>query len=165
MYDLVFKNGLVLGAGEPFVGDVAVQGEKIAAVGLGLAGRREIAADGLYVMPGGVDIHVHLEMPVGQFRTADDFFSGTRAAAFGGTTTIIDFVEATLGQAMHAAITARKKLAAARSMIDYTFHMTIQPHDVVRLEQLAEVVAAGISSFKLYMAYGLRLTDDELLLL
>ncbi|MCA9932178.1 MAG: amidohydrolase family protein, partial [Anaerolineales bacterium] len=92
MYDLVVKNGTVITASETITADVAVQGEKIAAIGQNLTGKKTIDASGKLVTPGAVDIHVHLEMPIGSVVSTDDFYTGTRAAAFGGTTTIIDFV-------------------------------------------------------------------------
>lgn len=162
-YDLVIKNGTLVTAEAVFPADVAVSGETIAAMGRDLHGRREIDAAGKYVIPGGVDVHVHLQMPIGRFVSTDDFYHGTRAAAFGGTTTIIDFVETAPDQSMLDALAARQALAAGKAAIDYGLHMTIGPSDIAKLDQVAGVRAAGCGSFKLYMAYGLRLTDGELL--
>lgn len=162
-YDLVIKNGVVVTAVSSYAADVAIQGEQIAAVGRDLAGRRQIDAGGKLVIPGGVDIHVHLEMPIGDFTSTDNFFHGTKAAAFGGTTAVIDFVEAEPDETMVAAIEKRRALADPNVVIDYGLHMTIGPHDVERLEQVGEAFAAGCTTFKLYMAYGLRLRDGELL--
>ena len=94
MYDLVIKQGTVVTASSISETDIGISGEKIVALGPNLSGRQVIDATNKLVTPGAVDIHVHLQMPIGDFISADDFFSGTRAAAFGGTTTIIDFVEA-----------------------------------------------------------------------
>ncbi|MBP6786077.1 MAG: dihydropyrimidinase [Candidatus Promineofilum sp.] len=162
-YDLVIKNGTVVTAEAVFAADVAVSGQTIAAVGQGLRGRRELDAAGKYVIPGGIDIHVHLQMPIGRFTSSDDFYHGTRAAAFGGTTAIVDFVETAPDETMLEALAARQGLAAEKVTIDYGLHMTIGPSDLAKLDQVAEARAAGCGSFKLYMAYGLRLTDGELL--
>ncbi len=103
-------------------------------------------------------------MPIGGgIFSADDFFTGTRAAAFGGTTTIIDFVEPEPHQTLLDALAARQAEAGERVVIDYGLHMTIDPPTIAKLDQLPAVVEAGCPTFKLYMAYGFRLTDGELL--
>ncbi len=162
-YDLVIRGGTLVSDTAVFDADVAVNGQTIAAIGQNLHGRRELDATGKYVIPGGIDIHVHLQMPIGRFTSADDFYHGTRAAAFGGTTTIVDFVETAPEQTMLQALAARQALAADKVTIDYGLHMTIGPTDIAKLDQVADARAAGCGSFKLYMAYGLRLTDGELL--
>lgn len=163
LFDLVIVGGTVVTADAVYPADVAVSGETIAAIGHGLRGRREMDAAGCYVIPGGIDVHVHLEMPIGRFTSTDDFYHGTRAAAFGGTTAIVDFVETGPHETMLQALAARQALAADKVVIDYGLHMTIGPADIARLDQAAEARAAGCGSFKLYMAYGLRLNDGELL--
>ncbi|RMF05450.1 MAG: dihydropyrimidinase, partial [Chloroflexi bacterium] len=163
-FDLVIKNGTVVTATATFLADVAVQGEKIAAVGQQLNGRQEIDAAGQLVTPGAVDVHVHMQMPLGNgVRSADDFFTGTRAAALGGTTTIIDFVETAPEESLLEGLAARRAEADPRVTIDYGLHMTIAPTDISKLDQIPAVFDAGCASFKLYMAYGFRLTDDQLL--
>ena len=161
--DLVIRHGTVVTATAVFAADIAITGEQIAAVGRDLRGQREIDATGQYVIPGAIDGHVHLDMPIGRFTSTDDFFHGTRAAAFGGTTAVVDFVETRLEETMREARTARQAVAAS-AVIDYGLHMTIGPTDIAKLNQLAEIRAAGCGSVKLYMAYGLRLTDGDLLL-
>lgn len=162
-YDLVIKGGTIVTANALFPADIAVNGETIAAVGLGLRGRRELDATGKLVIPGAVDVHVHLEMPIGRFTSTDDFHDGTVAAAYGGTTAIVDFIETRPDETMLQALAARQALARDKVVIDYGLHMTIGPADIAKLDQLFDVFAAGCGSFKLYMAYGLRLTDGELL--
>ncbi|GIK58871.1 MAG: dihydropyrimidinase [Chloroflexi bacterium] len=162
-YDLVIKNGKAVTAVTTFPADIAINGETIAAVGLGLHGRREIDAAGKLVLPGAVDMHVHLQMPIGRFVSTDDFYSGTAAAACGGTTSIIDFVETAPEETMVAAIAARRALADPRVVVDYGLHMTITPGDIPKLDQVPAAFAAGCTSFKLYMAYGHRLNDGQLL--
>ena len=164
LYDLVIRNGTVVTADAVFPADVAVTGETIAVLGQDLHGRREIDAADRYVIPGGIDVHVHLEMPIGRFTSTDDFYHGTRAAAFGGTTAIVDFVETRPDETMLDALAARQAKAHDKAVIDYGLHMTIGPTDIAKLDQVRGVREAGCGSFKLYMAYGLRLTDGELLL-
>jgi len=162
-FDLVIKNGTVVTAETTFQADVGIQGERITAIGQHLAGEREIDATGKLVTPGAVDIHVHMQMSIGDIISADDFFTGTRAAAFGGTTTIIDFVEPAPQQTLLEALATRRAEADDRVVIDYGLHMTIDPPTIAMLDQLPAVVEAGCPTFKLYMAYGFRLTDGELL--
>ncbi len=163
MFDLVIKNGTIVTATHSYRADIGINGETIAAIGQNLAGKQEIDAAGKLVTPGAIDIHVHLEMPIGSFTSADDFFTGTRAAAFGGTTAIVDFIETQPDETMLQALAARKAKADARAAIDYGLHMTIGPTDIAKLNQLPAVYKAGCATFKLYMAYGLRLNDGELL--
>lgn len=163
MYDLVIKGGTVVTAVTTFPADIGINGDTIAAIGQNLSGRQVLDATGKLVTPGAVDMHVHLQMPIGKFTSTDSFYSGTRAAAFGGTTTIIDFVETQPDETMVEAIAARRALADPNVVIDYGLHMTIGPGDMAKLDQIPDAFAAGCTSFKLYMAYGLRLRDDELL--
>ena len=160
--DLVIRHGTLVTATAVFAADVAIVGRQIAAIGHNLRGRTEIDATGQYVIPGAIDGHVHLGMPIGRFTSTDDFFHGTRAAAFGGTTAIVDFVETRPDETMPAALAARRAVAA-EAVIDYGLHMTIGPTDIAKLDQLPAARAAGCGSVKLYMAYGLRLNDGELL--
>ena len=163
MYDCVIKNGTVVTAETTYQADIAIQDERIAAIGENLSGQREIDARGKLVTPGAVDIHVHLQMPIGSFRSADDFFTGTRAAAFGGTTAIVDFVERQPGQTMAEAITARCALADPLVTIDYALHMTLGPREIDKLAQVPEAYAAGCTSFKMYMAYSFNLSDGQMM--
>jgi len=164
--DLVIRNGTLVTPGGAWRGDLGVAGERIAALGDGLRGAREVDAGGCIVLPGGVDPHVHLQMPLGAYTSADSFASGSVAAALGGTTTVIDFVEPHAEQPFEAALAARRAQADGAVAVDYSLHMTIpawhaeQPD---RLAGLGALVAQGVSSFKLYMAYpGLRLDDPSL---
>jgi dihydropyrimidinase len=162
-YDLVIKNGTVVTAAATFEADVGVNGESIAAIGQDLIGQRQMDASGKLVTPGAVDIHVHLQMPIGDFVSTDDFYSGTVAAAHGGTTAIVDFVERAPGESMVEAIAARRALADPRVVIDYGLHMTIGPAEIELLDQVPSAVEAGCLSFKLYMAYALCLSDGQML--
>ncbi len=162
MLDLVITGGKIVTSTSVFEGDVGVQDGKITALGHDLKGKKTIDASGKLVTPGAVDTHVHLEMPIGSYVSTDDFYTGTRAAAAGGTTSIIDFVESRSDQSFKEALEERKALAASRSLIDYGFHMTIGPNDLSKLEQVPEIISEGCGSFKLYMAYGLHLDDAQL---
>lgn len=162
MFDLVIKNGTIVTAEAVYPADVGIQGERIAALGQELRGEREIDATGKLVTPGAIDVHVHLQMPIGDFVSADDFFTGTRAAALGGTTTVIDFVEPEAEQTMLDALAARRAEADVRVVIDYGLHMTIGPNEMGKLKQVTAAAGAGCASFKLYMAYDLRLDDGQL---
>jgi dihydropyrimidinase len=162
MYELVIKQGMIVTAVSTYRADIGIDGEKIVAIGKNLQGKRELDASGKLVIPGGVDVHVHLQMPIGQFTSTDDFLTGTRAAAHGGTTTVIDFVETQPNQTMVEAIAARRALADPKVVVDYGLHMTIAPSDIDKLDQAPAAYAAGCQSFKLYMAYGHCLNDGQL---
>lgn len=162
-FDMVIKNGRIVTSTESYCADIGISGGKIGAIGMDLKGSRVIDASGRLVTPGAVDTHVHLEMPIGKYISTDDFYTGTRAAAFGGTTTFIDFVESRKEQSFTDALKERNAAAMARSVIDYSFHMTIGPDDLEKLDQVPAAVKAGCHSFKLYMAYGMKLNDGQLL--
>ena len=162
-FDLVIKNGTVVTTEAQFQADVGIVGERFAAVGQDLVGERTIDAQGKLVVPGAVDIHVHFQMPIGNFISADNFFSGTRAAALGGTTAIIDFVEPGENESLLDALAKRRAEADPRVVIDYGLHMTIGPSEIKKLAELPAAYEAGCGSFKMYMAYGLRLDDGQLL--
>ena len=162
-HDLVIKNGTVVTATATFMADIGVEGEQITAIGRDLTGDQILDAAGKMVTPGAVDIHVHMQMPIGDFVSADNFYSGTVAAAHGGTTAIVDFVERATEETMVEAIAARRALADPRVVIDYGLHMTIGPAEIDLLDQVPSAVDAGCTSFKLYMAYALCLSDGQLL--
>ena len=163
-YDLVIKNGTLITAETTTRADIGIRRERIAALGETLFGEREIDAAGKLVTPGAVDIHVHMQMPLpGGVTSADNFFTGTRAAAFGGTTTIIDFVAPEPAESLLAALTARRAEADPQVVIDYGLHMTLGPAEIDKLAQVPAAYEAGCGSFKLYMAYGFRLNDAQLL--
>lgn len=163
-FDLILKNGVIVTSARVFTADIGIRGERIAAIGENLSGGRAIDASGKYVIPGGVDIHVHMQMPLGPgVISADTFFTGTRAAALGGTTTLIDFVEPKADEGLIEALAARRAEADPQVVIDYGLHMTLGPTEIAKLGQVPQAFAAGCTSFKLYMAYGLRLDDGQLL--
>ena len=164
MFDLLITNGLLVTSEAVSRADLGITGGRIAAIGEKLAGRETIDATGKLVLPGAVDEHVHLEMPVGEFASSDDFYTGTVAAACGGTTTVIDFSEPGPGQSLVEALAERRAKADGKVVIDYGLHMTLSRADDSTLEQIPASIEAGSASFKLYMAYeGLRLDDGGLL--
>ena len=160
---LLIKNGTIVTATDQYKGDILVEGEKITVIGtaLTMAADRVIDATGKYIFPGGIDVHTHLDMPFGGSKSADDFQTGTIAAAFGGTTTVVDFAIQYRGQTLHDAWETWAKKAEGKAVIDYGFHMIItELNDQVELEMDA-LVRQGIASFKLFMAYpGVFMLDD-----
>ena len=159
----LIKNGTIVTASDMYKGDVLVEDEKISVIGVALDMQADkvIDAAGKYVLPGGIDVHTHMDMPFGGSTSADDFETGTRAAAFGGTTTIVDFAIQYRGQTLHHAMETWAKKAESKAVIDYGFHMIItELNDQVEGEMDA-LVRQGITSFKLFMAYpGVFMLDD-----
>ena len=160
----LIKNGTIVTAIDQYKGDVLIEDEKIALLGSSLADIQAdtvIDAAGKFVLPGGIDVHTHLDMPFGGTRSADDFESGTIAAAFGGTTSIVDFAIQHRGQTLHHAWETWMKKAEGKAAIDYGFHMIItELTDQVECEMDA-LVRQGVTSFKLFMAYrGIFMLDD-----
>jgi dihydropyrimidinase len=159
----LIKGGTIVTASDQYRGDILVEDETIALIGttLDLHADKTIDASGKYVLPGGIDVHTHLDMPFGGTTSADDFESGTRAAAFGGTTSIVDFAIQYRGQTLHHALETWARKAEGKAVIDYGFHMIItELNDQVELEMDA-LVRQGVTSFKLFMAYpGVFMLDD-----
>ena len=163
MSTLLIRNGIVVTATDIYEGDVFVDGEKIAAIGssLQMKADRTIDAKRKYVFPGGIDVHTHLDMPFGGTTSADDFESGTIAAAFGGTTSIVDFAIQYKGQTLHHAWETWMKKADGKAAIDYGFHMIITELSDQVEEEMDALVRQGVTSFKLFMAYpGVFMLDD-----
>jgi dihydropyrimidinase len=159
----IIKNGTVVTASEKYEADVLVEDGVISAVGRGLNASDVIDASGLLVLPGAIDVHTHMEMPVGGTRSTDDFYTGTIAAACGGTTTILDFVEPAPNQGLLEALSMRMAEASPKAVVDFGFHMTINRADSATLEEMDTMVALGLPSFKTYMAYAGLMLDDEAL--
>jgi dihydropyrimidinase len=144
-YDLVVKGGLVVTAERAAVLDVAVAGERIAAVGHDLHGADELDATGLYVLPGAIDGHVHFDdptFPPFAAPTADTFASGTRAAAFGGTTTVVDFAQPLVGQSLVDGLEQRLADARGEAAIDYGLHVNVRDPDPGRLDAIFRTMRA-----------------------
>ncbi|MGH9776480.1 MAG: dihydropyrimidinase [Candidatus Acidiferrales bacterium] len=163
-FDTVIKGGTVVTATDTYASDVGILDGKITAVAGDLSAEnatKTIDASGRYVMPGGIDVHTHLDMPFGGTTSADDFETGTRAAAFGGTTTLIDFAIQYKGQTLRHAFDAWMKKANGRATIDYAFHCIITELADAQLDEMGALVREGVPTFKLFMAYpGVFMLDD-----
>jgi dihydropyrimidinase len=155
--------GTVVTAADQYKGDVLIEDEKVTAIGTAIAvpADKTIDASGKYVLPGGIDVHTHLDMPFGGSTSADDFESGTIAAAFGGTTSIVDFAIQYKGQTLRQAFEAWSKKAEGKAAIDYGFHMIVTDLPESVEKEMDAMVAEGVTSFKLFMAYrGVLMLDD-----
>lgn len=166
-YDKVIRNARAVTAADIFTTDIGIRDGQIVALGRNLeAGNEEIDARGRHVTPGGIDAHCHFDQPTGDGSTmADDFRSGTRSAACGGTTTVIPFACQQKGQSLRAAVEDYHRRADGKALIDYAFHMILtDPTPKVLKEELPALVREGLSSFKIYMTYdALKLNDREMI--
>jgi dihydropyrimidinase len=160
----LIRNGTVVTAERTVAADVLIEGEAIKEVRAGIPAdgvERVIDAGGMYVLPGGIDCHTHLDMPFGGTTSSDDFETGTRAAAFGGTTSIIDFAIQARGTRMRDALDTWWKKAEGKACIDYGLHMIVTDLGACGLEDMDELVDEGVASFKLFMAYPNVLMVDD----
>jgi dihydropyrimidinase len=161
---VLIQNGTVVTADRAFPADILIEDEKIREIAPGLPRgnvKTIIDASGMLLLPGGIDVHTHLDMPFGGTTSSDDFETGTRAAAYGGTTTLIDFAIQAKGMRMRDALDTWWKKAEGRASIDYGLHMIVTDLAGAGLEDLDALVAEGVSSFKLFMAYpGVLMVDD-----
>src|ERR1700704_6543288 len=159
----LIKNGTVVTANDTTRTDVLIDGEKIVAIGSGLSTNADqvIDAENRYVMPGAIDVHTHMELPFGGTFASDDFATGTAAAAWGGTTTIVDFAVQSFGQTLRQGLDQWHKKAEGKAHIDYGFHMIVREINDSILKEMDALVKEGIPSFKLFMAYpGVFMLDD-----
>ncbi len=163
-FDTVIRNGTLISSWGKIQADIGITGEKITAIERNLHGDKEINASDMLVIPGAIDPHVHLQMPVGETSSSDDWFTGTRAAVCGGTTTVIDFVEPVPGETLQAALEKRKNEALPKTVADFGLHMTITDSHPETLRQIPQIIEEGVNSFKCYLTYeGFRLTDEQLI--
>ena len=166
-FDLVIRHARVATASDCFESDIGIRDGKVATLGVALAaGAREIDAKRRVVTPGGVDAHCHLDQPMpAPMRMADDFDTGTRSAACGGTTTVIPFAAQEKGQSLRAAVTDYHRRAEGKAHIDYAFHLIVSdPTPTVLNDELPALIRAGYTSFKVYMTYDdLKLDDGQIL--
>ena len=162
----LITNGTIVGADGSQMADVLIDGETIAAIGadLGAAGMtadETIDATGRYVIPGAIDVHTHMELPFGGTFAKDTFETGTRAAAFGGTTTVVDFAVQSKGKSLREGLDAWHAKAEGNAVADYGFHMIMSDVNDDTLAEMDQLVAEGIPDFKLFTAYpGVFYSDD-----
>ncbi|MBT8379316.1 MAG: dihydropyrimidinase [Ignavibacteria bacterium] len=160
---LLIKNGQIITAEKDFFADVYIKNEKVNLIEQNLDRDAQdiIDAKGKYVIPGGIDVHTHLDMPYGEITSSDDFETGTIAASFGGTTSIIDFATQSKGKSLQDAFNIWQKKAKGKAVIDYGFHMIITELPDSQLAEMDELINNGITSFKMFMAYPDRLMLDD----
>jgi dihydropyrimidinase len=159
----LIRNGRVVTAVDDYHADVLVEGERVSVIGakLEMEADHVIDAGGKLLIPGGIDPHTHMELPFGGTESSDDFLTGTRAAAHGGTTTIIDFAVQYKGQALLEAVDNWHRKAEGKTAIDYGFHLITTELEDNQIEEMHTVMDEGITSFKMFMAYpGVFLVDD-----
>ncbi len=156
--DLLVKNARIVTGSETFESSIGVEGGVISSISPSLqpAGAEVYDAEGKIVIPGGIDAHTHMELPVAGTRSADDFYSGTVAAACGGVTTIVDFVDPQEGQTLLAALADYRRRADSRAAVDYGLHMMLKGQNLPEIDRIPEVVRKGVPSFKVYTAYRKR---------
>ena len=160
---ILIKNGRVITAVDDYRGDIFIENETVSLIGKSLEMEADevIDASGKYLFPGGLDPHTHLDMPFGGTVSADDFETGTLAAAHGGTTTLIDFAIQTKGHSTLEALDTWHAKAEGKTAIDYGFHMIVTDLDDKRVHEMKMLADDGVTSYKLFMAYpGVLYVDD-----
>ena len=160
---VLIKNGRVVTAVDDYHADIYIEGERIALIGkdLQVHADKVIDATDRLVIPGGIDAHTHFDLPFGGTHSADDFETGTRAAAWGGTTTCIDFALQTKGESTLKGLDTWHAKADGKATIDYAFHMIVTDMPDERLPEMERLAQAGVTSYKLFMAYpGVLYVDD-----
>ena len=163
---ILLKKGQIVTAAETFEADILIQGEKIAQIGSNLRapGARIIDISDRFVTPGGIDPHTHFDLPMFGTVSSDDHYTGHKAAAFGGTTTVMDFVPQSDGGTLEGDVSAWQAKAAPKAAIDYGFHMNITRVDDAVAHEIPRLLEIGITTLKVFMAYNgrLRLQDGEI---
>lgn len=163
-FDLLIRNARCATAADVFMSDIGIRDGRIAALGTDLGtATEEIDAAGRWVLPGGIDGHCHLDQPMSDgSRMADDFLTGTRSAACGGTTTVIPFACQMRGQSLRAAVEDYHRRAGGKATVDYAFHMIVSDATTEVLErELPALIKEGYTSFKIYMTYDDMKLDDR----
>ena len=161
---MLIKGGMIVTGKEVKKADLRIKEDRILTVAEDLraeAGEEVIDAEGCYLVPGGIDAHTHLDMPCGDITTSDNFYSGTRAAVLGGTTSIIDFSEPEAGTDLENGLRRWHEKADGRSFCDYGFHMTISRYDAHLETEIEDMIKHGVTSFKAYTAYKGDLGVDD----
>ncbi len=161
----LIKNGTVVSALDSRAADILIEEEKIVKVEANIEDKEAVVIDasGKLIFPGFIDTHTHFDLDAGDFRTADDFYTGTKAAVAGGTTTILDFTTQDKGQTLKEALDVWHGLADGKCSCDYGFHMSITDWNEEVKAELKDMTRLGVTSYKLYMAYdNLKVDDKEL---
>ena len=163
MSTVLISNGTVVTAAQSFQADIFIQNGRINSIGqkLPFEADRRIDASGKLVMPGGIDVHTHLDMPLGDIASVDNFKTGTIAAACGGTTTIIDYAAHAHGETMEEGLKTWHTKAEGKAVIDYGFHMTLSEFTNRTLHDMEHMLKLGVSSFKVFTAYPGRMMIDD----
>lgn len=157
------RNGTIVTAVDGYAADLRIEAGRIVAIGAGVTdtATEVLDATGLLILPGGIDAHTHFDLPVSGTVSADDFETGTCAAAFGGTTTCIDFATPRRGESLRAALDTWHAKAAGKACVDYGFHMILPEVNASTLAEMRPLMSEGITSFKLFMAYPGRLMSAD----
>lgn len=161
----IIKNGIIVTDSNEYKSDVLIDGEKIVAIGSDFNYKDIdiIDATGCYVLPGGIDVHTHFDLQAGDHRAVDDYYTGSIAAACGGTTTIVDHISfGPSGCSLHYQIDEYYKLSNNKSVVDYSFHGVIQHVNDNILDEMEELFNEGITSMKIYMTYDSKLDDESI---
>ena len=163
---LLIRAGTLVTASDTYMADILVEGEQIAQIGVNLQappGAQVIDAQGMLILPGGVDVHTHFDLPMFGTVSSDDHYTGHKAAAFGGTTTVIDFVSQDQ-PSLAASVEAWHERVGGKAAVDYSFHMNITRLYPDTLKELSDLPAMGITSVKVFTAYNnrLRLADGDI---
>ena len=166
-FDLVIKGGTIATAVDTYAADIAIRDGRIVALGYDFGSAiREIDAGGMLVLPGGIDAHCHIEQISSTgLMTADDFYSGSVSAAFGGNTTFLPFAAQHRGQNLRDVVKAAHEAAGPKAVIDYAFHLIISdPNESVLGQELPALIMEGYTSFKVYLTYAqLKISDRQML--
>lgn len=166
-YDLLIKNGKIVTSGDCYIADIGIKNGKIKDISDEIAldkAKKVFDASGKVVMPGGIDVHTHLDMPFGGTYSSDNFETGTKAAAIGGTTSIIDYAVQPKDKTLNETIDIWNEKAKGKAVIDYGFHLAVTKLNDTTREELPKLLKNGFPSFKVFMVYdGMRLRDGELM--
>lgn len=161
---VLIKNGRIITASDDYSADIFIEGETISAIGKGLNLEADLVIDATdkLVFPGGIDPHVHLDMPFMGTFSSDNYETGTKAALFGGTTMVIDFILQKQGNSLHDALKEWRSRSDGNCLSDYSFHMAVTDFNESTQKEIKEMIEEGITSFKTFMAYkGALMIDDR----
>src|SRR6476469_6112222 len=164
LMSVLIKNGRIITAADDYVADIFIDGETVSTIGKNLTIKADqtIDASGKLVIPGAIDPHVHMELPFGGTVSSDDFKTGTIAAAFGGTTSIIDFAIQYKGKTFQQTIDDWNAKAEGKCAIDYSYHLAVTEYEPRHEPEFKKIVDQGITTFKIFLAYpGVFMIEDQ----